>query len=69
MKAIPARAILIPDAIDIYFLDGEYPATKKTAISAVFEVQDKVNKLETHAEKINDAIGFVGTNKEEMNNI
>jgi len=69
MKAIAARAIPIPDAIDIYFLDGEYPATDKTALSAVFEVQDEVNELEAHAEKLNEAMGLVGSDEEEMNAI
>jgi len=36
MKAIAARSIPIPEAIDIYFLDGEYEAYDKTAIQAVF---------------------------------
>lgn len=54
MKAIAARAIPIPDAIDIYFLDHEYEASDKTALEAVFEVQDEVADLERQAEKLND---------------
>ena len=69
MKAIAARAIPIPDGIDIYFLDGEYPATDKTAISAVFEVQDEVNELEEEAETLNNAMGSVGDDEEQMNAI
>lgn len=53
MKAIAARSIPIPDAIDIYFLDSEYEASDKTAIQAVFEVQDEVRDLEQQAEKLN----------------
>ncbi len=54
MKAIAARSIPIPDAIDIYFLDSEYEASDKTALQAVFEVQDEVKDLEAQAEKLNN---------------
>jgi len=67
MKAIAARAIPIPDAIDIYFLDGEYEASEKTAIAAVFEVQDEVHELEAHAEKLNEAMGSIGDDEEQIN--
>lgn len=53
MKAIAARSIPIPDAIDIYFLDSEYEASDKTALQAVFEVQDEVRDLEQQAENLN----------------
>lgn len=53
MKAIAARSIPIPDSIDIYFLDHEYEACDKTALQAVFEVQDEVQDLEEQAEKLN----------------
>jgi len=53
MKAIAARSIPIPEAIDIYFLDSEYEASDKTALQAVFEVQDEVKDLEQQAEKLN----------------
>lgn len=54
MKAIAARSIPIPDAIDIYFLDAEYEASDTTALAAVFEVQDEVKDLEEQATKLND---------------
>jgi len=53
MKAIAARSIPIPEAIDIYFLDGEYEACDKTALQAVFEVQDEIQDLEQQADKLN----------------
>lgn len=56
MKAIAARAIPIPDALDIYFLDSEYPATDKTALEAVMESNDEVKRLETRAEQLNEAM-------------
>jgi len=65
MKAIAARAIPIPDAIDIYFLDAEYEATDtKTALQAVFEVQDEVKELESKAEQLNNAMGDAGDDEE-----
>lgn len=39
MKALAARSIPIPEKIDIFFLDHEYPATDKSAIVCVFEVK------------------------------
>lgn len=65
MKAIAARAIPIPDAIDIYFLDAEYEATDtKTALQAVFEVQDEVKELEAKAENLNNAMGDAGDDED-----
>lgn len=60
LKAIAARAIPIPDAIDIFYLDGEYEKSDKTALEAVFEVNDEVNELEARAEQLNDAIAEAG---------
>jgi ATP-binding cassette subfamily F protein 2 len=59
MKAIAARSIPIPDAIDIYFLDAEYEACDKTALQAVFEIQDEVKELEELAEKLNNQMAAV----------
>lgn len=56
MKAIAARAIPIPDALDIYFLDREYPATDITALEAVMESNDEIAKLEQRAEMLNHAM-------------
>lgn len=54
MKAIAARAIPIPEALDIYFLDSEYPARDDiTALGAVMESNDEVNLLEKKAEALN----------------
>lgn len=66
MKAIAARSIPIPDGIDIYFLDHEYEACDKTAIQAVFEVQDEVQDLELQAEKLNALMGEVADDEEAM---
>jgi ATP-binding cassette, subfamily F, member 2 len=57
MKAIAARAIPIPDSLDIYFLDREYPATDITALEAVMESNDEIAKLERRAEALNNAMG------------
>lgn len=57
MQAVAARCLPIPEAIDIYFLDQEYPATDTPALQAVFEVDDRRRELEAEAEKVNDAMG------------
>jgi ATP-binding cassette subfamily F protein 2 len=64
MKAIAARSIPIPDAIDIYFLDSEYEACDKTALSAVMEVQDEVQDLENQATKLNDQMADVADDED-----
>lgn len=66
MKAIAARSIPIPDAIDIYFLDKEYKACDKTALQAVFEVQDEVKDLEEQAEKLNNKMSDVADDEDAM---
>jgi ATP-binding cassette, subfamily F, member 2 len=57
MKAIAARAIPIPENLDIYFLNSEYPARDDiTALEAVMESNDEVRELEAKAEALNDAM-------------
>lgn len=57
MKAIAARAIPIPENLDIYFLNAEYPARDDiTALEAVMESNDEVQQLEAKAEALNDAM-------------
>lgn len=57
MKAIAARAIPIPDGLDIYFLDCEYPARDDiTALEAVLESSDEISKLEKQADALNHAM-------------
>lgn len=57
MKAIAARSIPIPSALDIYFLDSEYPARDDiTALEAVMQSNDEVALLEGKALKLNDAM-------------
>lgn len=56
MKALAARSIPIAENLDIFFLDHEYPATDKSALECVYEVNDETNKLEAEAEALNDAI-------------
>lgn len=57
MKAIAARAIPIPENLDIYFLNSEYPARDDiTALEAVMESNDEVQELEAKAEALNDAM-------------
>lgn len=57
MKAIAARAVPIPEGLDIYFLDSEYPARDDiTALEAVLESSDEVAKLEKKADALNHAM-------------
>ena len=57
MKAIAARAIPIPDNLDIYFLNSEYPARDDiTALEAVMESNDEIQQLEAKAEALNNAM-------------
>ena len=57
MKAIAARSIPIPEALDIYFLDSEYPARDDiTALQAVMESNNEIELLEGKAEKLNEAM-------------
>lgn len=57
MKAISARSIPIPDSLDIYFLDCEYPARDDiTALQAVVESNDEIQRLEIKAENLNHAM-------------
>lgn len=57
MKAIAARSIPIPESLDIFFLDSEYPASDTiTALQAVSESSEEVNELEQRAEEINNQI-------------
>lgn len=55
MKAIAARSIPIPSALDIYYLDCEYPARDDiTALQAVMESDGEVGKLEAKAAQLNE---------------
>jgi ATP-binding cassette subfamily F protein 2 len=56
MKAIAARSIPIPEALDIYFLDSEYPATEITALQAVMESNNEIEILEKKADALNHAM-------------
>ena len=45
-------------------MDGEYEKSDKTALEAVFEVNEEVNELEARAELLNDAMGECGDDME-----
>ena len=68
MKAIAARCLPIPESIDLFFLDQEYPATDTPALDAVFEVDDERKALEAEAEKINDALADADEEEQEALN-
>lgn len=65
MKAIAARAIPIPDSLDIYFLDCEYAARDDiTALEAVMESNDEIALLEEQADKLNHAMAEADENQQ-----
>jgi ATP-binding cassette subfamily F protein 2 len=67
LQAIAARAIPIPDSLDIYFLDAEYAARDDiTALQAVMESTDEVSALEKQAEMLNNAMGEVGDDEDKQ---
>ena len=68
MKAIAARCLPIPESIDLFFLDQEYPATDTPALDAVFEVDDERKALEAEAEKINDSLADCDEEEQEQLN-
>mmetsp|Transcript_30704 Transcript_30704/g.91932 ORF Transcript_30704/g.91932 Transcript_30704/m.91932 type:complete len:718 (-) Transcript_30704:689-2842(-) len=69
LKAIAARAVPIPDSLDIYFLDSEYPATDKEALSCVYEANDEIDLLEKKANRLNDEMGECADNEERQSAI
>jgi len=52
LYAIAARDIPIPEHVDIFHLSREIPATDKTALEAVLEVDDELHRLEKESEEL-----------------
>ena len=52
LAAIANKEIPIPDHVDIFHLSREIPATNKTALEAVLEVDEEIVRLEHEAERI-----------------
>lgn len=52
LAAIGNREVPVPEHIDIHHLTREIPASDKTALEAVLEVDDELKRLEEEAEKI-----------------
>jgi len=60
LKALGARALPIPNSIDIFFLKEEIePSDTVTALEAVMSVDDERLKLEARAEELNDLMAAV----------
>mmetsp|Transcript_44349 Transcript_44349/g.106831 ORF Transcript_44349/g.106831 Transcript_44349/m.106831 type:complete len:275 (+) Transcript_44349:48-872(+) len=60
LKALGARAIPIPNSIDIFFLKEEVePSDTMTALDAVMSVDEERLKLEKQAEDLNTLLGEV----------
>ena len=57
MKALGARAVPIPDGIDVFHLKEEIEASDTvTALEAVMSVDEERERLEKEAESLNDAL-------------
>jgi len=57
MKALGARAVPIPGGIDVFHLKEEIEASDTiTALEAVMSVDEERERLESEAEKLNDAL-------------
>nr|QNH67965.1 ATP-binding cassette transporter subfamily F member 2 [Brachionus plicatilis] len=52
LTAIAKKEIPIPDHVDIYHLSREIPATNNTAIEAVLEADEEIEKLEKEADNL-----------------
>lgn len=60
MKALGARALPIPNSIDIFFLKEEIePSDTVTALEAVMSVDDERLKLEARADELNNLMAAV----------
>ena len=60
MKALGARALPIPNSIDIFFLKEEIePSDTVTALEAVMSVDEERLKLEARAEELNNLMAEV----------
>ncbi|WIA13446.1 hypothetical protein OEZ86_006722 [Tetradesmus obliquus] len=55
LQALAGREVPIPDHIDMYLLDKEMPASDKTALHAVMEVDQEKVRLEAEAEELAEA--------------
>ena len=66
LKALGARAIPIPNSIDIFFLKEEIePSDTVTALEAVMSVDEERLKLEQQADDLNHLLGEIADNPPE----
>ena len=69
LKALGARALPIPNSIDIFFLKEEIePSDTVTALEAVMSVDEERMKLEQRAEDLNQLMGDVIDDPEKFTN-
>jgi len=60
MKALGARAVPIPDGIDVFHLKEEIEASDSiTALEAVMSVDEERDRLEKEAENLNEALAAI----------
>jgi ATP-binding cassette subfamily F protein 2 len=67
LKALGARAVPIPNSIDIFFLSEEIePSATLSALEAVMEVDEERLKLEKQAEELNHMLGVVAEDPDSL---
>ncbi|KAJ8602225.1 hypothetical protein CTAYLR_003663 [Chrysophaeum taylorii] len=57
MRVVGARAIPIPESLDVFHLQKEYPPADDTALEAVMKVDEERAKVEREIDALNDAMG------------
>lgn len=52
LRSLGYRDVPIPDHIDVFLLDREMPASDKTPLETVMEVDEERSRLEKEAERL-----------------
>eukprot|EP00937_MAST-01D_sp_MAST-1D-sp2_P001234 g1234.t1 len=66
MEVLGARALPIPDSLDVYHLRKEMEPTDKTALTAVLDVDTVRLRLQKEADELSDALGDIEDEEESM---
>lgn len=69
MRVLAARAVPIPESVDLFMLSSEYPETEDTALQAVMKVDDERLQIENEIEELNDAIAAAAVDDEDEEDV
>ena len=70
LKAVSARAVPVPDHIDIFILDQEVPASDtQTALDMVMSVDKERLQLEQQAEELNDILTRLSEQQQQQQDV